>query len=492
MQHHVILSDEPWGLPLDKRIMPQYFKDAGYQTTLIGKWHLGFARNQFTPNERGFDSFFGYLGPFIGYYDYSLIMRNRNYSRGYDMRRNQSVAHFNDEKPYATELFTREAVNAIKNHDKNVPMFLMVNHLAPHAGNDEPDEPLEAPQDEIDKFSFIENEKRRKLAAMISILDKSVGDIVNAIDEKGLTDNTIIMFLSDNGGPTVGIHSTQSSNYPLRGQKAGLWEGGTRIVACISSPLLKSTNRVSNELMHITDLLPTLLSASNISSKHLNSDEIDGVDQWKTISEGEASPRKEILYNYDDVRGFSAFMLRGWKIVNGTDNIEYAGWLGESGFKYFNITHEEYFQTVTQSKVGRILRMPPSDVVRNLRSDAKVECGNEGNDDVEHATIPCNPLKRPCLFNVIQDPCERENLAKSKPEIIRLLLSQLTGHVLETLPALRIGSDPNSDPKLHNFTWSPWLDDEIIEDQHFPPIVIAILIFLPLLFVMIAKVKRCR
>ena len=164
MHHYVVPSDEPWGLPLNEKLMPEYFKEAGYKTAMIGKWHLGFYQKQYTPTLRGFDSHFGYLGPYIGYYDYSLMMHDRNFSRGYDMRKNLSVNYDVNPKPYVTELFTNEAVNLIKSHDKRSPLFLVLNHLAPHAGNEAPDEPLEAPEEEIKKFEYIENIQRRKLA----------------------------------------------------------------------------------------------------------------------------------------------------------------------------------------------------------------------------------------------------------------------------------------------------------------------------------------
>lgn len=487
MQHHVILNDEPWGLPLNEKIMPQFFKNSGYRTSLIGKWHLGFYKQQFTPTRRGFDSFFGYLGSHIGYYDYTQKRQNRNYSRGYDMRRNLKVAHFDGEKKYVTELFTEEAVKVIKNHD-NTPMFLMVNHLAPHAADNLTHE---APEDEIVKFNYIKDEKRRKLAAMISMLDKSVGDIVKALNDRGILNNTIIVFMSDNGGSSRGIHSASASNFPLRGQKNGLWEGGTRVVSFIYSPLIKKPSRVSNEFIHITDLLPTLLSAANItgSDKSIN-DEIDGIDQWRTISEGEATSRKEILYNYEDIRGYSSLMLRGWKIINGTDNIEYAGWLGDSGSTNINVTHEEYHHLISQSKVGRMLGMLSDDAVRMLRDAARVECGTEDIDNDHHHQTPCNPLKRPCLFNILDDPCERNNLARSKPEIVRLLLSQLSEHVLNTVPSLRQPSDARCDPKFFNYTWSPWLDDDITDGEDFPFIIIAIVIFLPLFFVFLARTRK--
>lgn len=193
MQHYVIISDEPWGLPLNEKLLPQYFKENGYKTSLIGKWHLGFHEKRYTPTMRGFDSHFGYLGPYISYYDHSLIMLNKNYSRGYDMRRNLEIA--SDVKgKYATELFTSEAVNLIRNHNVTEPLFMLLTHLAPHTGNE--DKPMEAPEDVIAKFNYIKDEKRRTLAAMISVLDDGVGKIVGTIKEKGILDNTIIMFMS--------------------------------------------------------------------------------------------------------------------------------------------------------------------------------------------------------------------------------------------------------------------------------------------------------
>jgi arylsulfatase B len=162
MHHYVIPNDSPYGLGLDQKIMPQYMKEAGYRTCLIGKWHLGFHKKPFTPTERGFDSFFGYLGGYIDYYDYTLKMFNRNYSRGYDMRKNLTVNYDIPEDTYATDLFTDEAVKTIGEHNYENPLFLYLAHLAPHSGND--DIPLQAPQMEIDKFGHIEDENRRVYA----------------------------------------------------------------------------------------------------------------------------------------------------------------------------------------------------------------------------------------------------------------------------------------------------------------------------------------
>ncbi len=164
MQHSVILNDSPFGLSPKEKIMPQYFKEAGYETHLIGKWHLGFYQKQYTPTMRGYDSFFGYYGGYIDYYDYTLEMMDRNYSRGYDMRKNLSSNYDIPSRTYATDLFTEEAVKIIKKHDDDNPLFLMINHLAAHAANE--DDPMQTPPSGLESFRHIKDWKRRTLAGI--------------------------------------------------------------------------------------------------------------------------------------------------------------------------------------------------------------------------------------------------------------------------------------------------------------------------------------
>jgi arylsulfatase B len=116
--------------------MSEFYKEAGYSTHLVGKWHLGFYQEQYTPTKRGFDTHFGYLGPYIDYWDYSFKMFDRNYSRGIDFRNNLAPDGSHN-GTYATDLFTTKAIEIIQNHDKNKPLFLMVTHLAPHSGKND-------------------------------------------------------------------------------------------------------------------------------------------------------------------------------------------------------------------------------------------------------------------------------------------------------------------------------------------------------------------
>jgi arylsulfatase B len=134
MHHLVIANDEPYGLGLDQKIMPQYFKESNYSTHLIGKWHLGFHQRQYWPTNRGFDSFFGYFGGYLGYYNYSSRMAGKTYSWGYDLRKDLEVDRsYNN--VYATDMFSQEAIKVIDKAANQVnPFFLLLTHLAPHAG----------------------------------------------------------------------------------------------------------------------------------------------------------------------------------------------------------------------------------------------------------------------------------------------------------------------------------------------------------------------
>jgi arylsulfatase B len=134
MHHFVVQANEAWGLGLNETLMSNYFQNAGYKTHLIGKWHLGHFQKKYTPTYRGFDSFFGHYNGLIDYFNFTSIFNP--FTPGYDLRKN--IETFYDVKlgrDYATDLFTDEAVNIIENHESDSkPLFLMLNHLAPHSG----------------------------------------------------------------------------------------------------------------------------------------------------------------------------------------------------------------------------------------------------------------------------------------------------------------------------------------------------------------------
>lgn len=131
------------------------------------------------------------------------------------------VAYETKDNIYATHLLTDHAVKTIENHDQNDPMFMFLAHLAPHAGNEY--DPLQAPQETIDRFKHISDFKRRTYAAMVSELDTGIGKLVKSLERQKMLNDTIILFFADNGAPTLGIHSTTGSNFPLRGVRSCIY-----------------------------------------------------------------------------------------------------------------------------------------------------------------------------------------------------------------------------------------------------------------------------
>jgi arylsulfatase A-like enzyme len=238
LQTLVIFPSHKYGLPTDEKTLPQALKEVGYSTYMVGKWHLGHADKQYWPNSRGFDHFYGNV---VGEVDYFTKDRGGVI----DWQRNGT---FLKEEGYYTRQIGDQAVALIERHDKSKPMFLYFASLAPHA-------PYQAPKEDIDAYQDIFPDKEhREYAAMITGLDTQVGRIVAALDMKGMRENTLIYFTSDNGGATSALFATgarspeereasggvalgsmpPASNAPFSGGKGGLHEGGVRLPAIVN------------------------------------------------------------------------------------------------------------------------------------------------------------------------------------------------------------------------------------------------------------------
>lgn len=222
----------------------------------MGKWHLGSYKKEYTPLFRGFDSHLGYWTGHQDYFDHTAVETG---TWGYDMRRNLSVA-FDLHGKYTTDVISDESVRIINNHNTDQPLFLYVAHAAVHSGN--PYEPLRAPDQRIQELEGIEDYQRRKFAAMLSKMDDSVGHLMKALKNKKMLDNTIIVFSTDNGGPAEGFNLNAASNWPLRGVKNTVWEGGIRGAGFVWSPKLNSPRRTCHQAIHISDWLPTLYAVA--------------------------------------------------------------------------------------------------------------------------------------------------------------------------------------------------------------------------------------
>lgn len=303
LQTGVIFPGHTYGLPTDETTLPQALKASGYDTAMVGKWHLGHADRKYWPQNRGFDHFYGNL---VGEVDYFTKERGGII----DWQRD---GKFLREDGYFTTLIGDEAVSIVENHDTAKPLFLYVASLAAHT-------PLQAPQDEINTYNGVfDNAEKRTYAAMITSLDTQIGRIVAALEKKGMRDNTLIFFTTDNGGiKNMKVHAPggkaavepPASNGQFRDGKASLYEGGVRLPAIMNWPA-KFKPAIVNEVVHHVDLMPTLLGLAG--GKGDPDHPFDGKDVTATLEAGAPSPHEDILINVEAYRG--AVRKGNWKLV---------------------------------------------------------------------------------------------------------------------------------------------------------------------------------
>jgi arylsulfatase A-like enzyme len=261
------------GLPLSETTIADRLKEAGYVTGLVGKWHLGNAK-KFHPERRGFDEFFGFIGGAHPYLpsEKSVILRGR-----------EPV----DEREYLTDAMAREAVAFVDRHAAK-PFFLYLAFNAVHT-------PMQADDARLEKFKHIGDEKRRTYAAMMSAMDDAVGQLLGALREKHIEENTLVFFISDNGGPTLWTTSVNgSSNKPLRGSKRTTLEGGIRVPFFVKWPARLPAGKIYDEPVIQLDILPTALASAG--SEIPRDAKIEGVDLLPYLNGEKTDPPHDALY----------------------------------------------------------------------------------------------------------------------------------------------------------------------------------------------------
>jgi len=280
-----------FGLSLKETTLANRLKEAGYSTGWFGKSHLGY-QPQFHPLKRGFDEYFGFLGGAHDYLDAAgdsgnPILRGTNRVSNID---------------YTTDAFGREAVNFIEKH-KAEPWFVYLPFNAVHA-------PLESIEKYLARFSNIEEKKRRTFAAMLSAMDDAVGNVLGKIRELGQEENTLIFFISDNGGPTP---STTSGNGPLRGFKAQTWEGGIRVPWIVQWKGHLPAGKVDDRPVIQLDIHPTALAAAGVDIKP--EWKLDGVNLLPFLTrEKQQPPHAALFWRFG---GQIAIRVGDWKLVKG-------------------------------------------------------------------------------------------------------------------------------------------------------------------------------
>lgn len=280
-----------FGLPLAETTMPQRLKAAGYVTGMFGKWHLGY-QPEFHPLKRGFDEFFGFLGGAHRYFDAAADRAN-------PILRGTTVVEKMD---YTTEAFARETAGFIE-RNRGRPWFAYLPFNAVHA-------PLEAPEKYLQRFASITDEKRRTFAAMLSAMDDAIGTVLAKLAELKLEENTLVFFLSDNGGPTPSI---TSGNGPLRGFKSQTWEGGIRVAWLVQWKGQLPAGRVDDRPVIQLDILPTALAAAGVAVPPQW--KLDGVNLLPYLrGEDSAAPHQALFWRFG---AQMAVRIGDWKLVKG-------------------------------------------------------------------------------------------------------------------------------------------------------------------------------
>ncbi len=255
----------PFGMPLSQKTMGDHFKAAGYATGAIGKWHLGESEAQH-PLSRGFDEFVGHLGGGHAYLPNAKPAgpAQKLDEHGGKILDGRNPAVWNE---YLTTYFGHRAVDFIDRHATQ-PFFLYLAFNAPHT-------PLQARETDLAKVASIPDDRRRKYAAMMLALDESVGEVLAAIKAKGIENNTLVVFFSDNGGPQPGDPSCNGSiNLPFRSGKAQYFDGGIHVPMFIKYPGVIPAGSQYDQMISSLDLLPTFMNA--IGKKPLDGISLDG------------------------------------------------------------------------------------------------------------------------------------------------------------------------------------------------------------------------
>lgn len=407
LQHDIIEMSQPSALPLDSPTLADKLKEANYATHMVGKWHLGFHKKEFMPHYRGFDTFFGFL---LGHGDHFSHKHKQRRKGLLDLRFNDQPIR-NETGHYSTHLFTQKAIDVVRAHDKSKPLFLFLSYQAVHG-------PLQVPESYKSPYLHIGDPTRVTYAGMVAAMDEGIGNLTKTLKEEGMWDNTVFVFSSDNGGRV----RKGASNYPLRGEKHSLWEGGVKSIGFVTGGRVKPKGAVTKELIHVSDWFPTLVKLAG--GKLNGTKPLGGVDQWAAINEGKAGNRHVLLHNIDPL-----YARRGKAKYPGTfdSSIRAAVRVGDLKLITGDPDPGEWF--------------PP------LESSIR-----------EPQTWNPKGKKNLWLFNITADPNERTDLSTSRTADVRRLLNILRDFQKSSVPPYYPPFDRNAYPFwFHQKFVGPWM-----------------------------------
>ncbi len=327
--HEANTPPKGFGMDVDEKTLGDSLRSLGYRTGIVGKWHVGNGEEHY-PNRRGFDYFYGLRGGSRSYF----------YNPEKNDRPNDPHAiEFNGKQikfdGYLTDVLGDKAVEFIES--KKQPFFLFLSFTAPHT-------PMEATEEDLAKFSNIKNKKRRIYAAMVWAMDRAVGKAIKCLEHNGLSDNTIIWFLSDNGGPTS---SNSSDNSPLSGFKGIKFEGGIRVPFILNWKNHIKAGSQFDGLTSALDIFPTCVAAAGGNPS--KGKPLDGTNLIPFITGNEnGSPHQKLYWHK---LWFSAMRDGKWKLIY-VDTYGYALYNLENDLSEQNNLAEEMLERLEAMKAG--------------------------------------------------------------------------------------------------------------------------------------------
>ncbi|MBI5772505.1 MAG: sulfatase-like hydrolase/transferase [Verrucomicrobia bacterium] len=300
------------GLPLTETTLPDRLKAAGYKTGMVGKWHLG-AKPEQHPQKRGFEEFFGFLGGAHSYFESSGILRGTEPA---------------NEKEYLTDAFGREAVAFIEKH-QGQPWFLYLAFNAVHT-------PMHADDARLKKFASITDKTRRTYAAMMLAMDEAIGAVRKKLAETGQERNTLVTFISDNGGPTMpGVTVNGSVNKPLRGSKRTTLEGGVRVPFVVSWPGKVKPGVFAPPAIQL-DLTATALAAAGLEVKP--DWKLDGVNLLPFLAgEKSGAPHDALFWRFGEQTAIRAGDFKLVRYDTNADTLTGGRNQGATAAKLYNL-----------------------------------------------------------------------------------------------------------------------------------------------------------
>ncbi|KPZ71569.1 MULTISPECIES: sulfatase-like hydrolase/transferase [Shewanella] len=301
MSDNSALDGAEMGLPLDQLTMADYLKKQGYKTAVFGKWHLGSA-DRFHPLNRGFDEFLGFRGGDRSYFPYPDTTHSDINDIMYDKQLEKGMGNFEEREGYLTDILGDAAADFIERNQSD-PFFIYLAFNAVHT-------PLESKPEDLKQFPHLTG-KHQELAAMTLAMDRATGVVMDKLDALNLTDNTIVVFTNDNGGPS---DKNASNNAPLAGTKSNHLEGGIRVPFIMSWPAKIKENQRYTYPVSTIDLLPTFVAAAGGLDTVTDT---DGVDLVPYINGENTSRPHPVMYWKKETR--AVIRDEDWKLIRYPD-----------------------------------------------------------------------------------------------------------------------------------------------------------------------------